>query len=514
LQILGDGRLTDPFGRVADFCNSVIVMTSNLGAEARRKGRAGFRSEDTAPDEAQEHFTEAVRKFLRPEIFNRLDAIVPFRALTRDIILSIARKHVEMIQQRDGIRLRPVSWQIDPEVVPYLAERGYDAKYGARPLKRTIERELLAPLADALNAYQRNTTLAAKIGMAEGKLQIHLRATKEEQKPGGGTATTEDEWHAALAAGTAPAGHNPEEWLANRIVAERRLIGRLQRSRAASRIDDEVTVLESLERRMARMKWKNVQIQARLAKLPKLRDAVKAITTLAERAQHLETEALGSFYQRESLETALLAPELQTLETERYALMRRLFRLQQEEPDDIVIAFYSEDRDMLFEFAAAYYTVAGDLGKVVSLDYFIPPPSARSKATKLLRETPKKIEQFFPSPPEKVVGIVIHAQGDLFFARFHGEAGLHKLKGKKKDRICLIQTAPLPFEKYEPPDGIDRPGTIEALNAPTCRKFDQEKDTLTDSILGERPWGKTDLRWVIRQLTEDRLKHLIESVTL
>jgi hypothetical protein len=419
-----------------------------------------------------------------------------------------------MIQQRDGIRLRPVAWQIDPEVVPYLAERGYDAKYGARPLKRTIERELLAPLADALNAYQRNTPLAAKIGMADGKLQIHLRATKEEQKPSSGTAT-EDDWRAALAAGTLPPGHqNPEERLANRIVAERRLIGRMQRSRAASRIEDEVTVLESLERRMARMKWKNVQIQARLAKLPKLRDAVKAIAALAARAQHLETEALGSFYQRESLETALLTPELQSLETERNALMRNLFRLQQDEPDDIVIACYSEERDMLFEFAAAYYTVAGDLGKIVRLDYFIPPPSARSKATKLLRETPKKIEQFFPSPPEKVIGIVIHAQGDLFFARFHGEAGLHKFKGKKKDRICLVQTATLPFEKYEPPDGIDRSGTIEALNAPTCRKFDQEKDTLTDSILGERPWGKTDLRWVIRQLSEERLKMAIAIVTL
>src|SRR6185436_19571465 len=72
LQILGDGRLTDAAGRVADFCNSVIVMTSNLGAQGFQRGSPGFHAEGRMTPDAQEHFTGALQKFLRPEIFNRL----------------------------------------------------------------------------------------------------------------------------------------------------------------------------------------------------------------------------------------------------------------------------------------------------------------------------------------------------------------------------------------------------------------------------------------------------------
>jgi ATP-dependent Clp protease ATP-binding subunit ClpA len=93
---------------VADFCNCVIVMTSNLGADGFQRGPAGFRAEGMATPDAQEHFTEAVRKFLRPEIYNRLDAIVPFRALSREVVLGIAERQIELLRQRDGFRLRPV----------------------------------------------------------------------------------------------------------------------------------------------------------------------------------------------------------------------------------------------------------------------------------------------------------------------------------------------------------------------------------------------------------------------
>ena len=140
LQILGDGRLTDAAGRVADFCNCVIVMTSNLGAQGFQRGQSGFRADDDNNAAAQDHFTEAVRKFLRPEIFNRLDAVVPFRPLPPEVVLGIAEKQIELLKHRDGFRLRPVDLEILPGVAEQLARNGYDARYGARPLKRTLER--------------------------------------------------------------------------------------------------------------------------------------------------------------------------------------------------------------------------------------------------------------------------------------------------------------------------------------------------------------------------------------
>jgi ATP-dependent Clp protease ATP-binding subunit ClpA len=492
LQILGDGRLTDAAGRVADFCNSVIVMTSNLGAEGFQRGPTGFRLDGAATLDAQSHFADAVRKFLRPEIYNRLDAIVPFRALTPDIVLAIARGHLDLIRQRDGVRLRSIEWQMQPEVADHLAASGYNARYGARPLKRAIERELLVPLAEALNQYQDATSLKVNIGVAARRIHIQVRAQNDDQSRQ--LAQTTDQ-------------------LAERIVFQRRRIGQLERCVATSRIEDEVAMLESLERRLKAANWKTPQLQVRLAKLPKLRDCLQAVNKVSERARHLETEALGSLYQREPLESALFTPEVDALEGELRKLKREVFRQHQEQPDDAVLAFYSEHRETLLEFALAYHGLGDELGAVMGLDYFVPPPGGRSSATKLLRETPKKLDTFFGSPPEKLIGIVMHLRGDLFFARFQPEAGLHVTKEKKIERVCLIESAQLPFASYESPAGIDRQGAIAGRGESVCRTYEREKDVVRDAVLDERPWTSIGVQRCVGELTEQRLDLAIEQAT-
>jgi ATP-dependent Clp protease ATP-binding subunit ClpC len=492
LQILGEGRLTDAAGRVADFCNSVIVMTSNLGAEGFQRGPTGFRPDGAAAVEAQSHFAEAVRKFLRPEIYNRLDAIVPFHALTPNIVLAIARRHLDLLRQRDGVRLRSIEWQMQPEVADHLAASGYNARYGARPLKRAIERELLVPLAEALNQYQNSTVLKVIVGVAAGRIHLQVRAQSDDQS----REQTQ-------------VSHQ----LAEQIVLHRRRIGQLVRCVATSKIEDEVAMLESLERRLKAANWKTPQLQVRLAKLPKLRDCLQAVNKLFQNALHLEAEALGLFYQREPLESGLFTPELEALEVELRKLKREVFRQQQEQPDEVVLAFYSEHRETLLEFARAYHGLGGDLGGVLALDYFLPPPGGRSTATKLLRETPKKLETFFVSPPEKLIGIVMHLRGDLFGPRFQPEAGLHVSKEKKGERVCLIESAATSFAAYEPPAGIDRQGAIAGRDAAVCRTFEREKNTVEDSLLGERPWTSMGVQRCVAELTEQRLNLAIELAT-
>jgi ATP-dependent Clp protease ATP-binding subunit ClpA len=494
LQILGDGRLTDAAGRVADFCNSVIVMTSNLGAQDFQRGPAGFR-ESRAAAEIHEHFSSAVKKFLRPEIFNRLDAVVPFNGLTRDIVLSIARRHVELIQRRDGVRLRSVECGIQPEVADYLAARGYDPRYGARPLKRAIERELLVPLAEALNAYNADTPLSAEIGLSDGRIKVHVRARGNDEEIKSRTIRT-----------------RKKDDLAESIVNECRVIGRLQQSTAASKVENEVALLESLERRLTVAKWKSGNLHGRMARLPKLRDCLKELETLSSRARHLEAEALSTLYAREALDRALFTPELAALEQERRRLVREIFRTQQEHPNDIVLAFFSEQRETLFEFVSAYWKLGGEEGEAVALDYFTPPPGARSSHTKPLRETPK-LDQFFLAPPEKIIGVVMHLRGDLFLPRFQSEAGIHVLKQKKDERVCLVESAGLPFAAYEPPKGIDRQGAIKEKNAPLCRSYDREENKLRDAVLGERPWTGLGLARSVAAITEERLHRLIEAST-
>ena len=495
LQILGDGRLTDAAGRVADFCNSVIVMTSNLGARDFQRGPAGFREGQPAA-ELHEHFASAVKKFLRPETFNRLDAVVPFNGLTREVVLTIAQRHLEAIQRRDGIRLRPVQCEIKSEVADCLAKLGYDVRYGARPLKRAIERELLVPLAEALNAYGKQTPLSVQIGMAEGRIKVHVRAHEEKDESAArrGMIQQADE-------------------LAKNITGERRLIGRLQRCAATSKIEDEVTLLESLERRLTTAKWKNAGLQARLARLPKLHECLKSLQGLAERVRQLETDALGIVYSRELLDHALFAPRLDVLEKERLGLLREVFRTQFEHPDDVVLAFYGEHRETLFEMASAYWKVGGDLGEAVALDYFIPPPGSRSAQTKLLRETPKKVDEFFLSPPEKVIGIVMHLRGDLFLPRFQREAGLLAFRQKKEEQLCMVETGGPPFSNYEPPKGIERQGALKEKGVQTIRFFDRDKDSVRDSVLGDRPWTSAGFVRVLTTITEERLQRLMDAMT-
>ncbi|WP_395749494.1 AAA family ATPase [Prosthecobacter sp.] len=128
LQILGDGRLTDAAGRSADFCNTVVIMTSNLGAREFQRGSMGFAKSEG--DDGGGHFDEAARQFLRPEIYNRLGAILRFHALSRDLMLRVTRRHLDLLRQRDGIRLRDVDLRLGPGVEEHLAARPSPAAGG------------------------------------------------------------------------------------------------------------------------------------------------------------------------------------------------------------------------------------------------------------------------------------------------------------------------------------------------------------------------------------------------
>ncbi len=182
LQVLGEGRLTDKAGRLADFCNSVIIMTSNLGAETAQRGSFGLGSSTASPMNARQQFQEAVQGFFRPELFNRIDHVVPFGPLDEATILQIAHRQLDLVRQRDGLRHRKVSLTLADEVASWLARRGMDARYGARPLKRSIDRELLAPLGEQLNGYLEETSLKVQVAVREEKLSIQTRADRQEEE--------------------------------------------------------------------------------------------------------------------------------------------------------------------------------------------------------------------------------------------------------------------------------------------------------------------------------------------
>ncbi|MCC6233921.1 MAG: ATP-dependent Clp protease ATP-binding subunit, partial [Verrucomicrobiales bacterium] len=447
LQILGDGRLTDAAGRVADFCNSVIVMTSNLGAESLRRGPTGFgAATGGGPKETAggAHFADAVRRFLRPEIFNRLDALVPFRALTPAVVLTIARRQLEMLRQRDGVRLRALDWELGSEVAEHLVSRGYSEQYGARPLKRVMERELLVPLAEALNQYQEGTPLVVRVGVEAGRVRVQVRARSEgnAEQEGGSVGEAVQRW-----------------------VTLRRRVSRMSRGAAVGRIEDEAALLEALERRLKRAGVTTPEFQARRARLPKLRECLRRVRDLVARVEQAETDALVAVYQREAMADEAGLSVVGERNAELDALAREVFRYQQEQPDDVIVAVFGEDRAVMLDLARAYHAMGEELGVVVGCETFCPPPGGRSRAAKLLREVPKKMADLFRSPPEKLLGIAMHLRGELFLARFGSESGIHVVRRKQGQGVCLVDTRGGDLKAYEPPAGVDRVGGIAARGA-------------------------------------------------
>jgi ATP-dependent Clp protease ATP-binding subunit ClpB len=143
LQVFDDGRLTDSQGRVVDFSNTVLIMTSNLGAEYLVKQKDG---EDV--ERVRGQVMEVVRESFRPEFLNRIDDILLFRRLSRDVMVDIVDIQLAGLQKM--LSDRQIILTLDDTAKNFLADAGYDPAYGARPLKRTLQKDLQNPLANLI----------------------------------------------------------------------------------------------------------------------------------------------------------------------------------------------------------------------------------------------------------------------------------------------------------------------------------------------------------------------------
>ena len=153
LQILEDGRLTDAKGRTVDFKNTLLIMTSNIGSKVIEKGGGGIGFEFSSENEAETQYNrirslvnEELKQYFRPEFLNRLDEIIVFKELTREEIRQIV--DLMLNEVRTHLTEKNLKFVVTDAVKDLLAEKGYDPKYGARPLRKTIQRLLEDPLAD------------------------------------------------------------------------------------------------------------------------------------------------------------------------------------------------------------------------------------------------------------------------------------------------------------------------------------------------------------------------------
>jgi ATP-dependent Clp protease ATP-binding subunit ClpB len=145
LQVLDEGRLTDNKGRLADFKNTIIIMTSNMGSEIIQEKFDNLKGGiEAATEVAKNEVLNLLKQMVRPEFINRIDEIVMFTPLTNENIKEIVGLQLKSVTKM--LAKQQITLDATPEAINYLAEKGYDPQFGARPVKRVIQKEVLNEL--------------------------------------------------------------------------------------------------------------------------------------------------------------------------------------------------------------------------------------------------------------------------------------------------------------------------------------------------------------------------------
>ena len=173
LQILEEGKLTDSLGRTVDFRNTVVIMTSNLGADFTNKGSGlGFGGQDVAADyeRLKSSMMEEAKRAFKPELLNRIDDVIVFGQLTKDDVMRILDMEIEKVRKR--LAAKNIDLHLADSAREYLVSRGYDPAYGARPLRRAVEKYLEDPLAEEILRGNVHESEAVEVTSSEDGLKF------------------------------------------------------------------------------------------------------------------------------------------------------------------------------------------------------------------------------------------------------------------------------------------------------------------------------------------------------
>jgi len=184
LQILEEGKLTDGQGRVVNFRNTIILMTSNVGSDTlNRQSTLGFSSITDAAsyEKARERVLEEAKKTFRPEFLNRLDDLIVFRSFTKPDLIQILNLEVEKVIER--LRHKNIKLELDDAAKEFLVEKGYDPQYGARPMRRAVERFLEDSLAEEILRGTLQPGEPIRVTSDKEKLVFSQKAATENAVP-------------------------------------------------------------------------------------------------------------------------------------------------------------------------------------------------------------------------------------------------------------------------------------------------------------------------------------------
>ena len=360
LQVLGEGRLTDSRGRVTDFSTSIVIMTSNLGAGSLKSAPFGFNREGDLALRTKEHFSREVQKFVRPELYNRIDRVVPFDPLSKETIRSVTRREMEKLRKREGLAFRPVNVSFNEESINWVADQGYDSRYGARPIQRFVQDQVVVRLSDKLNKYDVRTPVEVSIHVTASKLDIDAKAIQ----------------------GNSDGSMPDRQPLANIPVAKSIIDIRSNRRRAqalfhcplANRIRNEHFRLTQQFKKFERRQMQQIRnaqtaenreflqkkLWERTEELAKYDEVMDSIASVMKTAMDQECEALAAYYRDQSGDPQSLAKL--TFESRRRIneAIFKLFVFGSDDPEKTTVLLFGRQMRNVLSLLDAYQRVASD----------------------------------------------------------------------------------------------------------------------------------------------------------
>ena len=512
LQVLGEARLTDSAGRLADFGNTVIIMTSNLGAESFLDGRIGFGAGSTG---AVNHFTSKLREFVRPELMNRIDRVVPFLPLPPQAVKQVLHKELAQLATRPGLHETGCSLTLQDAAQDWLVARAYQPDLGARPLKREIERALLVPLSELLNTHQAQAAQVTA-GVSGQSIALHVQR---------------DATPASLA-------RDPGlSRLAMECVRLRRKTQSADRAPAVAEIRNDIYRIRKLmedQERAARKRNKPLrrspEAERELRRLPALESAQSALASLAEHLAALEDDLLLAAAGREMPDLTALSTRLAKAETDWQAALRRMMRLRFAAPDQCTLFLACSNHDLLFDLGRAYADFALRAGLQLGAVWFshdAPQDDLRDMARRAENESdcrlsteqwaarararmPQRIvaqnaHKFLTQVREEPGTLALHFRGPDAMLMLHAEQGQHLFKpdAEASPLSLVVSISPQPPMEAEPPEGTDA-----ALRRSYALHTRQAQDALLGEVLA---WTGARLDTVISRGVEGAFSRALEA---
>ncbi len=469
LQVLGEGRLTDGAGRTTDFSTVIVVMTSNLGVESFKMTSTGFSATEpvggTQTSQMQTmqrftaHFSDQVEKFIRPELFNRIDRIVPFMPLSEATVEAVVRSAIEQLKKREGIWFRAVDLSVDDATVKLIAAQSRDPRYGARPIQRHLQQHLATPLSDRINKYKFTDRLTAQVSVVGRRLNFEVKAIPGE-----------------------PAINNVTDQEIGNLRNERRRAQNLFHSAVAQRFRNQYFREKQLmDRKIKKLKKHHRQkklpggqfalydeigaIQSSYErKLAPLREQIDSLDDLLKQVCDHEDQIMQQYFQKQTIDSTLLTQTVKHQKQQVNEMIYRMFLADTGNANTINLIIYSRYRELANHLIRGYVAFAKEKSfSIRSLELARHRKNTDRKPIFSLASTsqengqrgpivadvvPVELDQLYSNHSPDRLGCALQIKGQACFTMLSPERGLHLFK-KANTRSVAVEAVGGPLIKHD-----------------------------------------------------------------